>query len=70
MDKTIKPKRKTKTSSAVKNRYNSKTYGCIRVMLPKEMVAQFKETCVATGVSQAEIVRRAVTEFLADLSVE
>ena len=30
-------KRKTKTSSAVKNRYNNRVYGSIIVRVPKEM---------------------------------
>lgn len=36
-------KRKTKTSSAVKNRYNSRVYGSIIVRVPKEMAEAFKE---------------------------
>lgn len=42
-------KRKTKTSSAVKNRYNSRVYGSIIVRVPKEMAEAFKEKCAATG---------------------
>lgn len=57
-------KRKTKTSSAVKQRYNQKTYGAVTAYLPKEIVADFKEKCAAEGVSQAAIVRAAVEEFL------
>ena len=45
-------KRKTKTSSAVKQRYNQKTYGAVTAYLPKEIVAAFKEKCAAEGVSQ------------------
>lgn len=59
-----KAKRKTKTSSAVKNRYNAKTYSSIVAMLPKELVAAFKAKCKATGISQAQIVRDAVEKFL------
>ena len=36
-------KRKTKTSSAVKNRYNNRVYGSIIVRVPKEMAEAFKE---------------------------
>ena len=35
-------KRKTKTSSAVKNRYNSKVYDSIIVRVPKETAEAFK----------------------------
>lgn len=62
MEETVK--RKTKTSSAVKNRYNAKMYSRVVVMLPKAKVAAFKEKCKATGTTQAQIVRDAVDKFL------
>lgn len=58
-------KRKTKTSSAVKNRYNNRVYGSIIVRVPKEMVQAFKEKCAETGTPQAQIVKKAIEEFLA-----
>lgn len=57
-------KRKPKTSSAVKRRYNAKTYGTITACLPKAMVEEFKTKCSELGVSQAQIVREAVEAFL------
>lgn len=57
-------KRKTTTSSAVKNRYNAKVYGQINVLLPKEMVEMFKAKCKDEGISQAQVVREAVEQFL------
>lgn len=57
-------KRKTKTSSAVKQRYNQKTYGAVTAYLPKELVADFKEKCAAEGVPQAQIIKKAIEEFL------
>ena len=59
-------KRKTHTSSEVKRRYNQKTYGAVSVQLPKDLVARFKEKCRAEGVSQAQIVKKAIEEFLND----
>lgn len=59
-------KRKTHTSSEVKRRYNQKTYGAVSVQLPKNLVARFKEKCRAEGVSQAQIVKKAIEEFLND----
>ncbi len=56
--------RKTKTSSAVKNRYNSKVYSSVTAMLPKDLVAQFKEKCKEVGVSQAQVVKKAIETFL------
>lgn len=59
-------KRKTKTSTEVKTRYNKKTYDVISVRIQKEVVAAFKEKCAAEGVSQAQIVKKAVEDFLSE----
>ena len=56
----------TKTSSAVKRRYNNKVYSPVTVYLSKDLVAQFKERCVRTGKSQASVVREAVERFLSE----
>ena len=60
----MEAKRKTKTSSAVKNRYNSKVYAAVSCQLPKDLVHRFKEKCAAEGISQTQIVRKAIEEFL------
>lgn len=57
---------KTKTSTAVKRRYNNKVYGQIKVELPKDLVAKFKEKCISEGVSQASIFRAAIEKFIAE----
>ena len=57
---------KTKTSTAVKRRYNNKVYSQIKFELPKELVASFKERCAERGVSQASVVREAIEKFLAE----
>ena len=57
-------KRKTKTSSAVKNRYNNKTYGRVTAMIPKELAAAFKAKCAAENIPQAQIIKKAIEEFL------
>lgn len=57
-------KRKTKTSSAVKQRYNEKVYDVISTRIPKELAAAFKEKCVAEGIPQAQIIKKAIEEFL------
>ena len=59
-------KRKTKTSSAVKNRYNSKVYDSIIVRVPKETAVAFKAKCVAENIPQAQIIKKAIENFLAD----
>lgn len=60
------PKRKTHTSSAVKQRYNSKVYSTVKAQLPKDLVAHFKEKCKAEGISQAQVVKKAIEAFLAE----
>ena len=60
----MEQKRKTKTSSAVKKRYNDKVYGTVAVRLPKDLVEQFKEKCTAENISQARIVKQAIVDFL------
>lgn len=59
-------KRKTKTSTAVKQRYNQKAYDMIGVRVPKEMAAAFKEKCAAEGIPQAQIIKQAIENFLKD----
>lgn len=59
-------KRKTKTSSAVKNRYNNKVYDSIIVRVPKEMASAFKEKCITNGIPQAQIIKKAIEEYLKD----
>lgn len=57
-------KRKTKTSSAVKNRYNKKAYDAIIARIPKELAEAFKAKCAAEGISQAQIIKKAIEDFL------
>lgn len=62
----MEEKRKPRTSSAVKRRYNAKVYDAVRATLPKELVAQFKAKCVEKGISQAQVVKKAIEAFLAE----
>lgn len=57
-------KRKTKTSTAVKSRYNQKAYDVISARVPKDLAAAFREKCDAEGAVQAQIIKRAIEEFL------
>lgn len=59
-------KRKTKTSSAVKQRYNEKVYDNVSARVPKELAAAFKEKCAAEGISQAQIIKKAIEDFIAE----
>ena len=62
----MEEKRKPRTSSAVKRRYNARVYDSVRATLPKELVAQFKTKCVEKGISQAQVVKKAIEAFLAE----
>ena len=57
-------KRKTKTSTTVKSRYNQKVYDIVSVRVPKEKAQAFKEKCAAEGIPQAQIIKKAIDEFL------
>lgn len=57
-------RRKTKTPSAVKNRYNKKVYDRVTVCLPRETAEAFKKKCLELGIPQAQVVKEAVAEFL------
>ena len=61
----METKRKTKTSSAVKQRYNEKVYDNISVRVPKEMAAAFKKKCAEEGIPQAQVIKKAIEDFLA-----
>jgi len=53
-----------KTSTQVKQRYLDKAYSQIAVRLQKDLVAQWEEALKADGISKAEFIRRAITQYL------
>lgn len=57
-------KRKTRTSTEVKRRYNEKTYTLISASVPKETAAAFRAKCAAEGIPQAQIIKKAIEDFL------
>jgi len=57
-------KRKTKTSSAVKQRYNEKVYSVVSTRVPKDLAASFREKCEQEGISQAQIIKSAMEDFI------
>lgn len=59
-------KRKSRTSTAVKRRYNEKVYTVISASVPKETAAAFKAKCAAEGIPQAQIIKKAIERFLAE----
>ena len=59
-------KRKTKTSTAVKKRYNQKAYDVVRAHIPKGMAETFKKKCAAKNISQAQVIKEAIQKFLSE----
>ena len=59
-------KRKTHTSTAVKARYNKKAYDQIAIRVPKETAETFKAKCAAEGIPQAQIIKKAIEEFISN----
>lgn len=53
-----------KTSSQVKNRWNAEHYTRIMACVPKEDGEKFKAKCKEKNISQAEIIKQAVSDFL------
>lgn len=52
------------TSWQVKARYNAKTYGTVTAKLPKAIVTEFKKQCTDRGISQSQIIRKAIEDFI------
>ena len=57
-------KRKTHTSTEVKARYNKKVYDTISIRVPKELAAAFKEKCSDENIAQAQVLKKAIEDFL------
>ena len=66
MSEPEQKKRKTHTSTDVKRRYNEKMYDRIGLSVPKELAAAFKAKCAEEGVSQAQVLKRAIEAYLAE----
>ena len=56
----IKTKRKTHTSSAVKNRYNEKNYKNFRAAIKPELYGRIDEYIKQEGISRPEFLLRAI----------
>ncbi len=55
-------KRKTHTSTQVKQKYNQKVYKVISFSAPKELAAEFKNVCAENGLYQAQIFKEAMRQ--------
>ena len=59
-------KRKTTTSSAVKYRYNKKTYVQMRVGVRKEIASRFKFRLAKNGHTISSVFHKAIADYLAE----
>lgn len=57
-------KRKTTTSSEVKNRWNEAHYTRISIVLDKEDAARYKEKCKELGLNLSDIPKKAILDFI------
>ncbi len=57
-------KKRSKTSTAVKARYNSKVYDVISIRVPKDMATAFREKCKETKTPQAQVIKDAINAFM------
>lgn len=64
MDQENSKKRKTHTSSKVKQRYYAKTYTPIVVHVKKEIAAEYKQKCDEMGISYSQLLHEAINNFL------
>ena len=59
----IKTKRKTHTSSAVKNRYNAKAYKNFRAAIKPELYELLEDYLKQEGISRPEFLLRAIEKM-------
>ena len=56
----------SKTSSAVKQRYNEKAYTQISTRLKKALVSAWEDKLAANGITKAEFIRNAIQQYLGE----
>lgn len=52
------------TSWQVKKRYNQKVYKRISADLPKDLVDDFKELCKVKDISQAQVIKELIEDWM------
>lgn len=55
-----RPKRKTRTSTAVKNRYNAKAYRKFQASIKPELSQQIENYITTHGISKPDFLKRAM----------
>lgn len=60
----LTPKRKTHTSSAVKNRYKAKTYTRLVLDVRKEKAEAYKAKCAELGITYSKPLQEAIDQII------
>lgn len=60
----LKPKRKTRTSSAVKNRYKAKTYTRLVLDVRKDKAEAYKAKCAELGIPYSKPLQEAIEKTI------
>ena len=63
-------RKKRTTSTAVKNRYNKKTYTQISVSVKKDIAERYKAKCKADGITISEPLHKAINAYIGEDCVE
>lgn len=61
-----KDEKKRTTSTAVKNRYNKKTYTQISVSVKKDIAERYKAKCRADGITISEPLHKAINAYIGE----
>ena len=61
-----KGEKKRTTSTAVKNRYNKKTYTQISVSVKKDIAERYKAKCKADGITISEPLHKAINAYIGE----
>ena len=56
--------RKTTTSTEVKRRWNEANYTRLTISLPKAQAEEYKAKCERLGISQSDVPKEAINQFL------
>lgn len=56
--------RKTTTSTEVKRRWNEANYTRLTIYLPKTQAEEYKTKCNRLGISQSDVPKEAINQFL------
>lgn len=64
--KEHKDEKKRTTSTAVKNRYNKKTYTQISVSVRKDIAERYKAKCKSDGITISEQLHKAINAYIGE----